>query len=63
MIADETELISSPAYLHILRDEETNEEYCVISDSIGIPMPYLKADNEFIVGTSRNIYFLMLRQK
>lgn len=63
VIADETELISSPAYLHIFREEKTNEEYCVISDSIGIPMPYLKAGNEFIVGTSRNIYFFDVASK
>ena len=35
----------------------------MISDSIGIPMPYLKAGNEFIVGTSRNIYFFDVASK
>ena len=57
IIADESGIISSPAYLHTFKDKISNEKYCIISDNIGIPMPYLKIDNEFIVGTSRYIYF------
>lgn len=55
IIADESEIISSPAYLHTF--VISDEKYCVVSDNIGIPMPYLKLDNEFVVGTSRFIYF------
>lgn len=57
IIADERELISAPAYLHTFRDEKSGEEYCVISDNTGAPMPYLQAGNELVIGTSRNIYF------
>ncbi len=57
IIVDETEIITSPAYLHTFRDEISDEKYCVVSDSIGVSMPYLKMDNEFCVGTSRYIYF------
>lgn len=57
IIVDETEIITSPAYLHTFKDKTSNEKYCVVSDNIGIPMPYLKIDNEFFVGTSRYIYF------
>ena len=57
IIADERKIITSPAYLHTFKNEIYNEKYCVISDNIGIPMPYLKMDNEFLVGTSRYIYF------
>lgn len=57
IIVDETETILSPAYLHTFKDKTSNEKYCVISDNIGIQMPYLKLDNEFVVGTSQYIYF------
>lgn len=57
IIVDETEIITSPAYLHTFKDKVSNEKYCVVSDNIGIPMPYLKVDNEFVVGTSHYIYF------
>ena len=57
IIVDETEIITSPAYLHIFKDKTSNEKYCVVSDNIGIPMPYLKMDNDFFVGTSQYIYF------
>lgn len=57
IIVDETEIIKSPAYLHTFEDKTSNEKYCVVSDNIGVPMPYLKMDNEFFVGTSRYIYF------
>ena len=57
IIVDETENITSPAYLHTFKDKASNEKYCVVSDNIGVPMPYLKMDNEFFVGTSQYIYF------
>lgn len=57
IIVDETEIITSPAYLHTFKDKTSNEKYCVVSDNVGIQMPYLKIDTEFIVGTSRYIYF------
>ena len=57
IIVDETEIIKSPAYLHTFEDKTSNEKYCVVSDNIGVPMPYLKMDNEFFVGTSQYIYF------
>ena len=57
IIVDETEIITTPAHLHTFKDKTSNEKYCVVSDSIGVPLPYLKIDNEFFVGTSRYIYF------
>ena len=57
IIVDEAKIITSPAYLHTFKDTTSNEKYCVVSDNIGIPMPYLKMDNEFFVGTSQYIYF------
>lgn len=57
IIVDESDTITSPAYLHTFKDKISNKKYCVISDYIGIPLPYLIINNEFIVGTSRYIYF------
>lgn len=57
IIVNETSIIKTPAYLHTFEDKTSNEKYCVVSDNIGIAMPYLKLDNEFVVGTSQYIYF------
>lgn len=57
IIVDETEIITSPAYLHTFKDNISNLKYCVVSDNIGIPMPHLKKGNELFFGTSRYIYF------
>ena len=62
-IVDETELISSPAYLHAFVNECTSENYYVISDTIGIPMPHLGMEHELIIGTSRYIYFISYKTK
>lgn len=57
IIVDERDIIKSPAYLHTFEDKTFNKKYCVISDNIGIPMPYLEIKNGLFVGTSQNIYF------
>ena len=57
LIADESEFISSPPYLHSFKNRMSNKNYCVISDNIGIPMPYLSLDSKLIIGTSQFIYF------
>ena len=63
IIADEREIISSPTYLHTFKDKLSKKEYGVISDNIGISMPYLKTEKEFIVGTSQYMYFFDFASK
>ena len=63
LIVDERQLISSPAYLYTFVDELTNDKYCVISDNVGIQMPFMKVQSEFVVGTSHYVYFFDIISK
>ena len=62
-IVDETEMLSSPACLHIFENKVSSEKYCVISDCIGSPMPCLSVDGEFVVGTSHYVYFINISSR
>lgn len=58
LIADESRLISSPAYIHTFFVRTLNQRYGIISSGLGIPMPYSCSKNMLIIGTEYNIYFI-----
>ena len=63
IIADESNIILSPAYLYTFEDRLSNVKYSVISDNVGYPMPHLELNNKIIIGTSRYIYFYDISSK
>lgn len=58
VIVDESQMLHSPAYIHVFYREDSKKKYYIISDSTGIPMPSVLLNNDLIIGTSYFIYFI-----
>lgn len=56
IIIDESSEVKSPLYLYTFINADTNERFDVVSDSIGIDLPYIVNEDELIVGTLHNLY-------
>lgn len=58
VVADERAEISSNAYVHSFFLEDLNVTFLIISDYIGVDMPYLEMKDSVIVGSSHNLYII-----